>query len=68
MKTRVAILGAGSGGSTLAILLHGNGCQVRVWEIDEERVAAIATTRQNTGFLPDEVFIPEQIEISTDLA
>ncbi|KPJ53047.1 glycerol-3-phosphate dehydrogenase [candidate division TA06 bacterium DG_24] len=68
MKTRVAILGAGSWGSTLAILLHGNGCQVRVWEIDEERVAAIATTRQNTGFLPDEVLIPEQIEISTDLA
>jgi len=68
VKTRVAILGAGSWGSTLAILLHGNGCQVRVWEIDEERVAAIATTRQNTGFLPDEVLIPEQIEISTDLA
>ena len=34
----VGVMGAGSWGTALALLLHSNGHQVTVWSINEEEV------------------------------
>jgi glycerol-3-phosphate dehydrogenase (NAD(P)+) len=48
----VAVLGAGSWGSTLANLLAGKGETVRLWAYEPEVVEAINRTRENPLFLP----------------
>ena len=35
---KVGVMGAGSWGTALALLLHSNGHQVTVWSINEEEV------------------------------
>ena len=57
MKTRkganrVAVLGAGSWGTTLANHLAGRGLAVRLWAFEAEVVASISSSRENTVFLP----------------
>lgn len=64
---RIAMLGAGSWGTTLAIILHGNGHEVTLWEIDRSQVDAIAKARMNDKFLPG-IPIPGPIVITGDLA
>jgi glycerol-3-phosphate dehydrogenase (NAD(P)+) len=48
----VAVLGAGSWGTTLANLLAGKGETVRLWAYEPEVVEAINGTRENPLFLP----------------
>jgi glycerol-3-phosphate dehydrogenase (NAD(P)+) len=48
----VAVLGAGSWGTTLANLLAGKGETVRLWAYEPEVVEAINRTRENPLFLP----------------
>ncbi len=62
---KIAVLGAGSWGTTLAILLHGNGHGVRLWEFFSQRVVQLKRTRQNVLFLPG-VTIPGEIVITND--
>jgi glycerol-3-phosphate dehydrogenase (NAD(P)+) len=50
--TTVAVLGAGSWGTTLANLLAGKGETVRLWAYEREVVEAINRTRENPLFLP----------------
>jgi glycerol-3-phosphate dehydrogenase (NAD(P)+) len=50
--TSVAVLGAGSWGTTLANLLAGKGETVRLWAYEPEVVEAINRTRENPLFLP----------------
>ena len=66
-RMSVAVLGAGSWGTTLAILLHENGHEVRLWEFDGDQAAALKTDRENKKFLPG-VLVPKAIGIETDLA
>ena len=63
---RIAVLGAGSWGTTLAVLLLGNGHRVSLWTYREDQAQAIRETRQNTPFLPG-IIVPEELEILTDL-
>jgi glycerol-3-phosphate dehydrogenase (NAD(P)+) len=49
---RVAVIGAGSWGTTLADLLARNGYAVRLWAREPEVVASIRERRENTLFLP----------------
>jgi glycerol-3-phosphate dehydrogenase (NAD(P)+) len=49
---RVAVLGAGSWGTTLANHLAGSGLAVRLWAYEAEVVASIAHSRENAIFLP----------------
>ena len=63
---RIGILGAGSWGTALAILLHDNGHDVTVWSIHEEEVEALNTTRRHERKLPG-VEIPEGILFTTDM-
>ncbi len=50
--TTIAVLGAGSWGSTLANLLAAKGETVRLWAYEAEVVDAINRTRENPVFLP----------------
>ncbi|MEK6572394.1 MAG: NAD(P)H-dependent glycerol-3-phosphate dehydrogenase [Bacteroidota bacterium] len=63
---RIAVLGAGSWGTTLAILLSGNGHRVSLWTYREDQAQAIRETHQNAQFLPG-IIIPEDIEVLTDI-
>ena len=51
--TQIAVLGAGSWGTTLANLLALKGEQVRIWAYEPEVVQAINDRHENPVFLPD---------------
>ncbi len=63
---RVAVLGAGSWGTTLAILLSENNHDVSLWTYRAEQAALMVETRENPAFLPG-IKIPTQISILTDI-
>lgn len=50
--TTVAVLGAGSWGTTLADLLVRRGCTVRLWAYEPEVVESINLRHENSVFLP----------------
>ncbi|MDK6686516.1 2-dehydropantoate 2-reductase N-terminal domain-containing protein, partial [Aerococcus sp. UMB8623] len=50
---RIAVLGAGSWGSALAMVLNDNQHQVLLWTIDEDQAREIRQTRVNSAYLPD---------------
>jgi glycerol-3-phosphate dehydrogenase (NAD(P)+) len=64
---RIAVLGAGSWGTTLAILLADNSHQVSLWSYREADAEKMRQTRENPSFLPG-VSIPSSVDITTDLA
>jgi glycerol-3-phosphate dehydrogenase (NAD(P)+) len=63
---RIAVLGAGGWGTTLAILLSDNKHKVSLWTYSEDQARAIRETRTNAQFLPG-IVVPSQIEILTDI-
>ena len=63
---RIGVLGAGSWGTALAILLHDNGHDVTVWSINEAEVKILNETRRHESKLPG-VEIPEGIVFTTDM-
>ena len=63
----VGVIGAGSWGTALALLLHKNGHQVSIWSIIEEEVEMLNLKREHLSKLPG-IKIPEDIEITNDLA
>ena len=64
---RVTVLGGGSWGTTLALVLHDNGHQVVIWEYDSEQVETVRNDGENRKFLPG-VPLPASIEITNDLS
>ena len=64
---KIGILGAGSWGTALAILLCGNGHQVTVWSIDPEEVLMLKDYREQRDKLPG-VMVPSTIEFTTELS
>lgn len=64
---RVAVIGAGSWGSALAIHLARAGCQVALWAREPEVAEGIRRTRRNPLFLREAEF-PAAVEADTDLA
>lgn len=65
--TRVAVLGAGSWGTTLADLLARKGERVRLWAYEPEVAEAVATRRENPLFLPGIPLAPA-LAATSDLA
>jgi glycerol-3-phosphate dehydrogenase (NAD(P)+) len=65
-KNAIAVLGAGSWGTALAILLARNGWSTRLWGHDPAHMRPMAEARCNTRYLPDTPF-PDKLEIATDL-
>lgn len=68
MKNKnIAILGAGSWGTALAILAARNGCQTLLWGHDPEHMLALATDRQNIRYLPN-LHFPDNLQVTSELS
>jgi glycerol-3-phosphate dehydrogenase (NAD(P)+) len=67
MKKKIAVLGSGSWGTTLAILAARNGCQTLLWGHSPEHMAALTQDRENKRYLPGPIF-PENLTVTSDLA
>lgn len=63
---KVSVLGAGSWGTALAVLLHNNGHDVILWSALGKEIDTLLGKRENVSKLPG-VKIPEAIEITVDL-
>ncbi|MCL2064988.1 MAG: NAD(P)-dependent glycerol-3-phosphate dehydrogenase [Candidatus Cloacimonetes bacterium] len=63
----ISIIGGGSWGLAMALLLHKNKHSVRVWEYNRENVLKLQKERQNEDYLKDIVF-PEDIFFTNDKA
>ena len=63
---KVGVMGAGSWGTALALLLHSNGHQVTVWSINEEEVEMLSKEREHKSKLPG-VKIPEDMVFTSDM-
>ena len=61
----VSVLGAGSWGLGLALLLNNNGHNVTVWSVLKDEVAMLQTEREHKRCLPG-VKIPDSITVSGD--
>ncbi len=62
----ISIIGAGSWGTALALLLYRNGHRVTVWSIMEQEIAMLQKEREHKEKLPG-VKLPEEMEFTTDL-
>ena len=62
----IGVIGAGSWGTALAVLLHNNGHQVTIWSCIQEEVQLLNEKRMHTSKLPG-VVLAEEIVITGDL-
>jgi len=63
----IAVIGAGSWGTALAVLLAQRGQAVRLWGRDGTKVAQMAQQRYNSDYLPTCPF-PDSLSVTADLA
>ncbi len=64
---KVSVLGSGGWGMALALCAHNNGCKVTLWSPFENEVQMLKTKRTNEKLLKG-IFIPEDIDITSDLS
>lgn len=62
----ISIIGAGSWGTALALLLYRNGHRVTVWSIVEQEIEMLKKEHEHKDKLPG-VKLPEDMEFTTDL-
>ncbi|MCI7181831.1 MAG: NAD(P)H-dependent glycerol-3-phosphate dehydrogenase [Schaedlerella sp.] len=62
----VGIIGAGSWGTALSVLLYDNGHHVTVWSIDPQEVQMLDVKREHQKKLPG-VKLPDDMKITGDL-
>ena len=62
----VSVIGAGSFGTSLALLLHGNGHQVTVWSRSSEEVKRLSQEREHKSKLPG-IKLPQDMVYTDDL-
>lgn len=62
----ISVLGAGSWGIALAVLLHNNGHQVNVWSVMEDEVKMLNEKREHVDKLPG-VKLPPEMTFTCDL-
>ena len=65
-EAAVAVLGAGSWGTALAIQFARSGRQVRLWGRDGAQLSTLARERRNERYLPSVPF-PASLEVQPDL-
>jgi glycerol-3-phosphate dehydrogenase (NAD(P)+) len=65
-KPVIAVLGAGSWGTALAVLIARNGYRTLLWGHDAARQARLAHERENARYLPG-IRFPENLFIREDL-
>jgi glycerol-3-phosphate dehydrogenase (NAD(P)+) len=62
----IAVLGAGSWGTGLALQLDRSGSRAIMWDRDTDNLSKIRSTRRNQRYLPD-IEIPVSIDIEDDI-
>ena len=62
----VSVIGAGSWGTALSVVLSGNGHNVTVWSISESEIEMLNTYHEHKEKLPG-VKLPESMVFTTDL-
>ena len=50
--SKIGVIGAGSWGTALATVLAGKGNQVRIFDVDEQHLHRMESSRENTDYLP----------------
>lgn len=63
---QIAVLGAGSWGTALAVSLGGNDHQVRIWARDPKQVELMDLERENKRYLPG-VKLPDPVELYSSM-
>lgn len=63
---KIVVLGAGSWGTSLAILLSKKGYDVTLWDRNEDRIQTLRKTRKNEKYL-GQIELPETLNYSSDL-
>ncbi len=64
--SKIGVLGAGSWGTALALLLQENKHEVTIWSISKEEVEMLSQKREHETKLPG-IKIPEEIQITNTL-
>lgn len=62
----VAVIGAGSWGSALALLLARNGVDTRLWGNEDDNQSLMQSTRENARYLPGHTF-PDNLTVCLDV-
>jgi glycerol-3-phosphate dehydrogenase (NAD(P)+) len=62
----VCIVGAGSWGTALAVLLHENRLRITIWGHNADHIAKVAATHENAAYLPG-IVLPEALCFTADL-
>ncbi len=52
MKKKIAVLGAGSWGTALAVSLSTKGHEIKIWDVDGDHLKALEKDRENKRYLP----------------
>jgi len=63
----IAVIGAGSWGTALALQFARGGREIRLWGRDAKQLAAMSSDGVNTRYLPDVQF-PDNLHVEADLA
>ena len=63
---KISVLGSGSWGMALALLLHNNGHEVLLWSARPEDARKLREKRENPDRLPG-VRLPDEIDVLTDM-
>jgi len=63
MEHKIAVLGAGSWGTALAVSLAGKGYSVRIWDVDKDHVDSLRRDGENKKYLPGVKF-PETMVVT----
>ena len=63
---KTAVLGAGSWGTAIAVLLAKKGTDVTLWEFFKENAEQISADRENKKYLPGTI-LPDNIICTNDL-
>ena len=66
-KSPIAVLGAGSWGTALALQFARSDRDVKLWGRDRDQLSDMADARMNQRYLPDVAF-PDNLQVEPDLA
>ncbi|MCI9598233.1 MAG: NAD(P)H-dependent glycerol-3-phosphate dehydrogenase [Firmicutes bacterium] len=50
---KIGVIGAGSWGTALALVLSGKGHKVKIWDVDSQHLDELEQNRENMRYLPD---------------
>ena len=66
-KINITVLGAGSWGTALAILLARNGHNTKLWGHQTDHIRVLEKTRRNDRYLPG-IELPENLRVLSEIA